>query len=207
MKTTLRFAAIAIAVLVSVPAEPSHADTKPWVYSITIDGYFTHNETSYLSPNLTADRHRLHLEARYNYESLQTASLWAGYNFSAGNKVVLKITPMIGAVFGKTNGIAPGCEASLTFKHVELSISNEYVFDTTVKAKSFYYSWIELTYSPTDWFRVGAVTQHTKAFNASFKVQPGFLIGVSHKRWEFTAYVFSASLKDPTMDLEAGVNF
>jgi hypothetical protein len=114
---------------------------------------------------------------------------------------------MIGAVFGKTNGIAPGLEASLTYKKVELSISNEYVFDNAVKSESFYYSWIELTYSPTDWFRVGAVTQHTKAFHASLDVQPGFLVGVSRKQWEFTAYVFNASLSNPTVVLEAGVNF
>ena len=207
MKATQRFAVIALAVLVSALAEPSNADTKPWAYSITISGYFSHNETSYLDPDLSADHDRLHLEARYNYENLQTASLWAGYNFRAGNKVALNITPMIGAVFGRTNGIAPGCEASLTYKHVDLSISNEYVFDAADKAKSFYYSWIELTYRPTDWFRVGAVTQHTKAFNAKLEVQPGFLVGVSHKPWDFTAYVFSASLRDPTVILEAGVNF
>lgn len=203
----MRFAAIALAVLVSAPAEPSYADTKAWAYSITLDGYFTHNEASYLNPNLTADHDKLHLEARYNYENLQTASLWAGYNLSAGSKVVLNVTPMLGAVFGKTNGIAPGCEASLTYKRAELSISNEYVFDAASKDENFYYSWIELTYSPTDWFRVGGVTQHTKAFHASFEVQPGFLVGISHKQWEFTAYVFNASLKDPTVVLEVGANF
>lgn len=37
---------------------------------------------------------------------------------------------MIGGVFGRTNGIAPGFEASLNFKKFELSVSNEYVFDS-----------------------------------------------------------------------------
>ena len=60
-------------------------------------------------------------------------------NFSAGKKLVLDVTPMIGGVFGRTNGIAPGCDASLTYKKIELSISNEYVFDTTHKSGNFYY--------------------------------------------------------------------
>jgi hypothetical protein len=179
---------------------------EPWTYSITIDGYFSHNETSYLDPIVTADRDWLHLEARYNYENLQTGSLWAGYNFSAGRNLVLHVTPMIGVVFGKTNGIAPGSEVSLTYKRLELSISNEYVFDRTDKSGNFYYSWLELTYSPADWFRVGIVSQHTKAFHAALDVQPGILVGVSHKQWEFTAYVFNASFAAPTLVLEAGVN-
>ena len=91
--------------------------------------------------------------------------MWAGYNFSAGKNLVLNITPMIGGVFGRTNGIAPGCEASLTYKKVALSISNEYVFDTGGRSGNFYYSWPQLTYSPLEWFRVGLVAQRTKAFH------------------------------------------
>ena len=115
-----------------------------------MDGYIIPDGTSYVDPVFTADRNWLHLEARYNYENLRTGSLWAGYNFSAGKKLVLDVTPMIGGVFGRTNGIAPGCEASLTYKQFELSISNEYVFDTTHKSGNFYYSWPQFTYSPTD---------------------------------------------------------
>jgi hypothetical protein len=62
---------------------------------------------------------------------------------------------MIGGVFGRTTGIAPGCAASLTYRKVELSVSNEYVFDTRDKAGNFYYSWPQLTYYATDWLRLG----------------------------------------------------
>ena len=178
-----------------------------WAYSITLDGYFTHDATSYLSSTVTADRDRLHFEGRYNYESLHTGSLWAGYNFSTGKKLVLHLTPMAGAIFGSTSGFAPGLEASLTYKRLALSISNEFVFSTTGKSESFYYSWNELTYAAADWLRVGGVVQHTKAFHGSFDVQPGFLVSASHKDMEFTTYVFSASLKNPTVILEAGINF
>src|SRR5271157_1976223 len=107
----------------------------------------------------------------------------------------------------RTDGIALGCEASLTYKQVELSISNEYVFDTTHKSGNFYYSWPQLTYSPTNWFRVGLVAQHIKAFHTSLDVQRGFLVGVSHKKLEFTTYIFNAGFTDPTVVLEVGVNF
>lgn len=189
------------------PAKPTDAAQSPWAYNLTVDGYIVPHDQSYVNPVFTADRSWLHLEARYNYENLRTGSLWAGYNFSAGNKLVLNLTPMIGGVFGTTTGIAPGCEASLTYQKVQLSISNEYVFDTTHKSGDFYYAWPELTYSPLNWFRVGLVAQHTKAFHTSLNVQRGFLVGVSHKKWELTTYIFNAGFTDPTAVLEAGFSF
>ena len=41
----------------------------------------------YAQPTITADRARLHLEARYNYEALATGWAWAGYKFGGGEKL------------------------------------------------------------------------------------------------------------------------
>ena len=214
MRATQQPAVLAMVVLLSgylfgqePPAAAPAAAKDPWAYNLTVDGYIVPDSQSYVDPVFTADRNWLHLEARYNYENLRTGSLWVGYNFSAGKKLILEVTPMIGGVFGRTNGIAPGCEASLTYKRIELSIANEYVFDTTHKSGNFYYSWPQLTYSPLDWFRVGLVAQHTKAFQTGLDVQRGFLVGLSHKKWEFTTYIFNAGFTDPTVVLEVGVDF
>ncbi len=153
------------------------------------------------------------MEARYNDEDLRTASLWVGYNFvrgdvDSGEKWELDITPMLGGVFGRTNGIAPGCEVSLSYrKKVEASISTEYVFDTTSKSGNFYYSWPQLTYSPVDWFHVGAVAQHTRAYQTSLNIQRGFLVGFSRNKWEFTTYVFDPGTARTIVVLESGVSF
>ncbi|MDR3747893.1 MAG: hypothetical protein P4M04_07050 [Acidobacteriota bacterium] len=189
------------------PKVPVAASANPWQYNFTVDGYVVPNAQSYVNPTFTANRNWLHLEARYNSENLYTGSLWAGYNFSAGKKLVLDITPMIGGVFGRTTGIAPGCEASLTYKKVELSITNEYVFDTSHSSGSFYYSWVPLTYSPLSWLRVGLVAEHTKAFQTSLSIQRGLLVGFSHKKAEFTTYLFDPGQADPTVVLEVGFSF
>ncbi len=189
------------------PTKSPDAGKNPFALNLTVDGYIVPNDQSYVNPVFTADHEWLHLEARYNYENLHTGSVWVGYKFTTGKKLVLDVTPMIGGVFGRTTGIAPGCEASLAYKTIELAISNEYVFDTTHKSGNFYYAWPELTYSPLNWFRVGLVAQHTKAFHSSLDVQRGFLVGVSHKKWEFTSYVFNLGFTDPTVVLEMGVNF
>jgi hypothetical protein len=138
---------------------------------------------------------------------LRTGSLWLGYSFAAGKKLALNVTPMIGGVFGRTTGIAPGCEASLSYEKVQLSVSNEYVFDTTHKSGSFYYTWPQLTYSATNWLRVGLMAERTRDFQSSLNVQRGFLIGISRTKWESTVYIFNAGFTDPTVVLELGLDF
>ena len=130
-------------------ATPGSADIKPptglqpWEYTLTIAGFIVPEETSYVNPVLVADHKWLHLEARYNDENLRTASLWVGYNFvrgdvSAGDNWELDLTPMLGGVLGRNNGIAPGCEVSLSYrKKVEASISSEYVFTRRVSQGTF----------------------------------------------------------------------
>ncbi|HEY6969436.1 MAG TPA: hypothetical protein VJA94_09535 [Candidatus Angelobacter sp.] len=216
MKRGLHFRILCLAVLTaSVSAaqqnrpSPATADStaESWTFSLTVDGYLVPNQEGYASPVFTADRKSLHLEARYNYENLRTGSLWLGYNFSVGKDLVLDVTPMIGGVFGRSTGIAPGFEASLTYKKLELSISNEYFFDTGSKSGNFYYSWPQVAYSPLEWLKVGIVAQRLKSFQTSLDTQRGFLVGISHHNLEFTTYVFNAGWTDPTVVLEAGYRF
>ena len=122
-----------------------------------------------MQPTIRADRGWLHLEARYNYEALDTGSAWIGYNFSVGEKLNLEFTPMLGAVFGKTTGVAPGYEFTLSWRKLQLYSEGEYVFDTGDSAASFFYKWSELTLAPVDWFRFGLVVQRTKVYKTRFR--------------------------------------
>jgi len=114
---------------------------------------------------------------------------------------------MVGGVFGNTTGVAPGYLASIGWKKLELSTEGEFVFDTKVRDGSFFYSWMELSYSPVDWFRAGLVAQRTKAYQTELDIQRGILVGVSYKRLDFTTYVFNAGWTDPTIVLSLGVHF
>jgi len=189
-------------------ADRSGASTpKKWDFSLNISGYLVPNDRSYASPTFSADRERLHLEGRYNYENQETGSLWAGYNLSFGKKLVLEATPMVGAVFGDTTGVAPGYEASLSYWKLAVTSDGEYVFDTGNSDNSFLYSWNELVYSPTDWLHAGLVAQRTRAYHTSLDVQRGFSVGVVHKKTDFTVYTFNAGWTDPTIVLNLGLTF
>ena len=181
--------------------------TNGWAFSACAYTYLVPNDRDYLSPIFTADYTWLHLEARYNYEALETGSLWVGYNFSFGRQLVLDVTPMLGGVFGDLTGVAPGFELSLTWRGLVLSTQSEYVFDTGDGLLSFYYNWSELSYSPVDWFRAGLALQRTKLYHTKFDLQRGFLVGFNYRKVDFTTYVFNLGWTEPTFVFAVGVQF
>jgi hypothetical protein len=178
-----------------------------WSFAATATGYAVPHTQFFISPVVTADRKWLHLEARYNYENHDTASVWTGYTFTAGRKVSLTVTPMIGGVFGKTVGVAPGYEYSLEYGKFELSSQGEYVFDGKDSNSSFFYTWSELSYSPAEWIRAGLVIQRTKIYQTGLDVQRGLLAGFSYRKLDFTSYVFNIGWTDPTVVFSIGVRF
>lgn len=112
---------------------------------------------------------------------------------------------MVGAVFGDTNGVAPGYKSTLSWWKLELYSEGEYVIDTGDSSDSFFYTWSELTLSPADWFRFGLVVQRTKLYETEFDIQRGFLGGLSYKRMDITAYVFNPDESKPTVVLGVGL--
>ena len=185
----------------------SPESTDKWSLNLTISGYLVPHDRSYASPVFNADQGKLYLGARYNYENVETGSLWCGYNLTFGNTVVLEATPMIGGVLGKTRGLAPGYSAALVWKQIELSTEGEYLFDLKYHTGSFFYSWMELSYSPGEWWRAGLVAQRTKAYHTSLDIQRGLFAGVVGKKMNFTAYVFNAGWAEPTIVLSFGFQF
>jgi hypothetical protein len=51
------------------------------------------------------------------------------------------------------------------------------------------------------------VAQRTKAYHDRLDTQRGFFVGISHKRIEFTTYIFNVGWTDPTAVLEVGFSF
>ena len=189
----------------AAPAEEAHE--KTWSFSAAAATYIVPNDQEYVQPTFTADHDWLHLEARYNYENLETGSVWVGYNLSGGEKLEWELTPMLGGVFGNTTGIAPGYKGSLSWWKLELYSEGEYVFDTGNSAGSFFYSWSELSVAPVDWFRFGLVGQRTRAYQTDLDIQRGLLVGFTYKEIDFTTYAFNLDRDKPTWVFSVGVGF
>ena len=178
-----------------------------WNFSAWAEMFIIPGAEDFFNPTFYARHNSLHLEARYNYEALDTGSLWAGYNFSAGEKLVFEFAPMVGGVFGDLTGIAPGYNLALTYSHFTLSSQSEYFLDTGNSENNFFYTWSELTYAPWEWLRAGLVAQRTKAYKSELDIQRGFLVGVSYRSVDITTYVFNLGWTDPTVVLAIGCHF
>jgi len=191
----------------TAPAPSAGATDRAWSYSASLLGYFVPDDRDYAQPTFAADRGRLHLEVRYNYEALRTGSAWLGYAFSAGKQLRMDLTPTLGGVFGDLHGLAPGYELTLTWSRLELDSEGEYFFDFEDDAEDFFYNWSELSIAPTDRWRAGLVVQRTRAYQTRLDLQRGLLAGMSYKRVDLTGYVFNLGWEDPTIVISAEMSF
>jgi hypothetical protein len=182
-------------------------EEETWSLALSAYTYFIPDDDDYVQPTITADHGRLHLEARYNYEDQNTASVWAGYNLAGGEKLAWEITPMLGGVFGDTSGVAPGYLASLSWWKFALYSEGEYVIDTGDSSDSFFYNWSELTFAPVEWFRFGMVTQRTRAYEADRDIQRGVLVGVTYKQLDVSGYVLNPDDEKPIVAIALRLSF
>jgi hypothetical protein len=188
---------------------PESAEVAPraWEFQATVFGYHGNGEAAYAYATFLADREHLHLEARWAYEDRKTASVWAGWNFEAGRSLALEATPMVGGVFGETNGVAVGLEATLAWRRLELYVEAEYLFDLDDRAGDYGYAWTELSYHLNERWRVGLVAQRTRAWESDLEVDPGVLVGLSIEEAEVSAYVIDVGLDEPMVALSLSVGF
>jgi len=178
-----------------------------WTFSAAVYIYQVHDDDNYAQPTFTADRDRLHLEGRFNYEDLDTGSAWIGYNLAGGKAVEWELTPMLGGVFGNTSGIAPGYKGSLNWRRLGFSSEGEFLFGVGDVSESFFYNWSELAFAPTEWWRFGLATQRTHAYASDREVQRGLFAGFTYRALDSAVYVFNPDDSHPTVVVAVTVGF
>ena len=149
-----------------------------------------------LTPIIYADRGPLHLELRYNYEDLETASLFAGWTFEGGEELEAAVTPMLGFVAGQTDGIAPGLEFDLGWQRLAWYAENEYLFDFEDSDDDFFYSWSTLTYALTDWIAAGLVTERSQLVDTDWSLQRGLALEFTGDGLGFSLYAYNLGSDD-----------
>jgi hypothetical protein len=210
MRLALAACAIVLGGATCAPGQPAPAqavEPVEWSLAAATYVYFVPDDSNYAQPTFTADRGALHLEARYNYEDRETGSVWAGYNFSGGEKVAWEFTPMFGGVFGTTAGVAPAYKGSLSWWNLEFASEGEYVIDIDDSSASFFYNWSELTIAPAGWWRIGLVTQRTRVYATDRDIQRGLVVGFGHKSVDAAVYVFNPDDSKPVVTVAVTVGF
>jgi hypothetical protein len=192
--------------LILLPLIVYGEEENPWEFTAEVDTYVITDE-SYASPTFSADKNRLHLEARYNNEDLDTTSVYGGYNFYTGETLQLRLTPMFGGVVGNSNGAATMLIFEMNYKKLNISIEPEYFFSSDEKDSNFFYSWSEISYSPRDWIWFGIAGQRTRVYKTELEIQRGFLVGVGVGNFSVTGYVMNVFFDDVFGVINVGYQF
>jgi hypothetical protein len=181
-------------------------EVKAWEFTLATNLYLLPDEM-YFIPVFTADHNHLHLESRYNYEDFQTGSLFGGYTIRAGNAFEFNATPMLGIVFGNTDGIAPGLLLDLNYWKLNLYSESEYLVDFAGREANFVYTWSEFTFAPAEWIWFGLSVQRTKVYQTDLDIQRGLTLGFSRGLVSASGYVFNIDKDDPYGVLAVNLNF
>ena len=185
----------------------SNDSTKIPNWNFNIEANFNFTDPFFTLPIVTADKGKLHLEARYNYEDLYTASGWIGYNFRDGKEFNYIITPMLGGVIGRIDGVAGGLEITLNYFEFQFFSEMEYVFDLKSSGNNFLYNWTDLTYAPFNWFFGGLSTQRTKTYQTNSDFQWGLFAGSGYSMFQLSCYFYNPGSDDFYTILTLDINF
>lgn len=182
-------------------AESAPEPAPAWSTSLELYAFDPPDEDAYLSPIARIGLGGWRFEARWQYEDLDTGSLFAGHAFSWGDEIFLELVPLIGIVAGDTDGIAPALEAELVWGAFSLYSESEWVIDLDDRDDSFAASWNELALSPAEWISFGIVGSRTRAREQDLEVDRGLLLGLSAGALSFTVYWFNPDRDDPYLGL------
>lgn len=131
-------------------------------------------------------------EARFNYEELNSLSLYVGKNFTREGKLSYSIIPLVGGVAGKFRGASTGFNAVVEYSDFFFSTQSQYTVSFYSNHSDFFFSWCELGYQPWKWFYAGLTVQQTYLQEAeSICSEPGIVVGFSMGRFTFPLYVFN----------------
>ena len=129
-------------------------------------------------------------EARYNYEAVETFSLYLGKAFTGGNNLNYSFVPMLGGSVGKFKGISTGLNIDLEYDKFFFSSQAQYSMPTSQYCDYFWYSWSEVGYQSLKWLYAGLSVQHTHDRLTGNELQPGMMIGFVFNRFTIPVYTF-----------------
>ena len=200
-------AAWLLACVVLAAGAPARAAEDEWTWNASANWFLLPDDDDYVLPIIIARHDQLLLETRYNYEDRYTGSLWGGWAFDGGSTWEWEAIPMLGAVVGRTDGVAPGFKFSLAWKQLSFYSENEYVVVPSDHTENFFYNWSELTWDPLDWLSAGVATQRTRVYETERDLQRGLMARLARGRWSATGYWFNPGSDDDFGILTVSVEF
>jgi hypothetical protein len=191
----------------AVAAQPAPIAEETWSFSFALYTFDPPDEDAYATFIGYADLESLSIQARYQYEALDTVSLYFGHRLSWEGEVSTELVPMVGLVVGEVDGIAPGFTLDMTWKRLQWYVEAQYVFDFHDSDDNYAYTWSELTFGVTDWMRLGLVAQRTRIYDQELDVDRGLLLKLARERFAADVFWFNPDQDDPYFGFSFALGF
>ena len=185
----------------------AEGEERPFEVTATAYAFFMPEASDFVMVVAPVDIRRVHVEARYNYEALNSGAGFVGFNVGWGERVQLHLTPMIGAVVGDLDGWVPALRWTLGWWKLEVSSESEIVFDLADPGDSFFYNWSELGILPFEWLRAGIAIQRSRIFETPLDIQRGLFVSGTFRLVTVSLYEFNAFWTTPTWVAGLGVRY
>jgi hypothetical protein len=144
-------------------------------------------------------------EARYNFDELNTFSMYAGRKFTGRGSLSWEATPMVGGLLGQMTGGSVGVNVGMDYKKMFFASQSQYSFSVENNTDRYFYNWTELGYNATKWLYAGLALQQTNIYKAIGQLEPGCMIGFSVRNWTIPLYAFNTGNQETYFVL--GVNW
>jgi hypothetical protein len=187
---------------------PGKAGASSWTFDASAFVFDPPRDEAFVSPILAADRGALHLEARWNYEDLNTGSVFIGRTIEFDGGVVGHVVPVIGFVVGATDGIAPGMNLEIGWRRFSFTSETEIVLDLHDADANFLYTWLEGTFDTFGGLSLGFAGQRSKPVDTALDVQRGPMVSFARGPGWLGFYWFNPDrTDDETLVLAGGWAF
>ena len=170
--------------------DPALSKNRDLEISIGTFSTVTTSHRMTVNPIISWSWDEYYIENRYNYEALNSASINAGKRILRKLKHV-EIIPMAGVVFGSFKGVTGELQVSLDYSKWDLFIDNQYSYEYTHPAKSFYSNWSVIRYKLTNMFSVGLSDFFVWQPRGCPVFDKGITISVSWSKWSVRLYAYN----------------
>ncbi len=166
--------------------------TKGRELDISLGTFSTLNSSKQFSinPLISCSWDDYYIENRYNYEANNSASI------NAGKRILKKlnhfeIIPMAGLVFGSFKGVTAEMQISVDYPKWDFFTDNQYSYEYTDPAKSFYSNWTVARYKLTNMFSIGLTEFFEWQPCGCLVFDKGITTSVTWAKWSIRFYAFN----------------
>jgi hypothetical protein len=154
---------------------------------------WTSEQSLFLCPQVFGTIKKVFVEARFNYEYLNTGSFYVGYGFSFehASRGKFSVTPFFGGFFGERNGVAPGYNCEYKVGNFVFASEGQFTFDTKDPYQNYFWNWANALYSVHKNIALGTSIQLSAYYRGDLIPQISPVLRFQHKWLGIDLYTYN----------------